>query len=60
MNDVLMTVVDGIIMYNNRIVVPKELQQGVLEELYASHQGQKRAKQRDRQTVCTGQGLPKM
>ncbi len=46
-----LTVADDIVMCNNRVVVPKEMQQAVLEELHAAHQGQERAMQRARQTV---------
>ncbi len=34
-----LTVADGIVMCNDRIVVPRKLRQGVLEELNAAHQG---------------------
>ncbi len=46
-----LTVADGIVMCNDRVVVPKEMPRGVLEELHAAHQGQERAMQRARQTV---------
>ncbi len=50
-NRLKLTVADGIVMCNDRVVVPKEMQQGVLEELHAAHQGQERAMQRARQMV---------
>ncbi len=46
-----LTIADGIVMCNDRVVVPREMQQGVLQELHAAHQGQERAMQRARQTV---------
>lgn len=30
---------DGILMYNNRVVVPSSLHQGILQHLHAAHQG---------------------
>ena len=46
-----LTIANGIVMCNDRVVVPKEMQQGVLEVLHAAHQGLERAMQRARQTV---------
>ncbi len=34
-----LTTVDGVILYNNRIVIPEDLQKEVLDSLHAAHQG---------------------
>ena len=44
-------VVDGIVLYQSRIVIPKRERKEVLKRLHASHQGVERTKRRARQTV---------
>ncbi len=46
-----LSVVEGIVMYGNRYVVPKPLRKDVLKELHAAHLGRERALQRARQNV---------
>jgi len=46
-----LSIVDGLILYQGRIIVPKDMRRHVLEDLHASHQGMERTKRRARQTV---------
>ena len=41
----------SLVLYNARIVVPKEARREILVKLHASHQGVERTKRRARQTV---------
>ena len=45
------TVVDGILLFKSRIVVPKSLRSEILKDLHSAHLGFVRTKQRARQTV---------
>ena len=44
-------VVDGILIFRNRIVIPRSMREEVLKNLHASHLGIVRTKQRSRKTV---------
>ena len=46
-----LTLVDDLILYGTRVVVPQKLRAGVLKNLHAAHQGQERTLQRARQCV---------
>ena len=46
-----LSVVDGLVIFDNRIVVPKAARPNVLQSLHASHQGIDRTKRRARQCV---------
>lgn len=44
-------VVDGLVVYGTRVVIPKELRKQILEDLHASHQGREKTLARARQCV---------
>ena len=46
-----LSIEDEVVLYDNRIVIPKALQRDALKKLHASHQGIDRTKRRARQTV---------
>ena len=46
-----MSVQDGLVLYENRLVIPYTLQQEILERIHEGHQGQERCKSLARQSV---------
>ena len=46
-----LTTDDGLVLRNQRLVIPRSMQREVLDELHASHQGQTKTKRRARQVV---------
>ena len=46
-----LTVTDGFLLYNQRIVVPESLQQDTLTKLHAGHQGIRRCRLRAQSLV---------
>ena len=50
-NDLSIDSTNNLIIYNGRIVVPKEARRDILKKLHASHQGAERTKRRARQIL---------
>ena len=46
-----LTITDGILMRGGRIVIPRDLQSGVLRQLHSSHQGISKSRERAKQSV---------